>query len=92
MSMRVKIIITVCLIASYFFVDGIAMARYQRLHPTMELIDCERMDASYETMVDYYDCRRDVRRNGNNIDVAAGVFWPVYLIVSFGIEMGENHE
>jgi len=88
MSMRVKIIIAVSLVASYFFIGGATMARYDRLH---DPINCEQLIANdgYRS----WDFRKCLKRNDNRaFEVMAGLGWPVYLLISFGIEMGENHE
>lgn len=82
MSNRVKAIIVACLVMSYFFVDGLAMSRYQRLHNT---IDCDALPE--------YTSRYDCRRGNHTTDVKAvwaGMVWPVYLVVSFGIELGDS--
>lgn len=84
MSIKVKVIITVCLAAAYFFVDGLTIARYQRLHRAG--IDCDAIE-EFQTR---YDCRRDMHSSGIKA-FWAGIGWPAYLVVSFGIEAGQNH-
>lgn len=86
MSIRVKVIIAASLIASYFVIDGLAMARYQNLHPA---ISCEHINAAH-----YAEMRQcnSSRKDRLGATIASGLGWPVYLLISFGIELGENHE
>jgi len=84
MTIRVKVIIAVCLAVAYFFIDGLSMARYQRLHSTG--IDCDAL-TEFQSR---YECRRDMRSSGTKA-FWAGIGWPAYIVVSFGIEAGEKY-
>lgn len=64
------------------------MARYDRRHHPK---DCERIlvEDNYRSW-DYRDCVRD--NNSVAAKNLAGMGWPIYILFSLGIEMGENHE
>jgi len=84
MSIRVKIIVAVSVLASYMFIGGMNMARYDRLHPQS---DCAPFVAD---RWDYSDCMD--QNNTGPSKFFAGVGWPFYILFSLGIELGENHE
>ena len=86
LSMRVQIIVAVSVVASYMFIGGLNMARYDRLHDPK---DCELLLAEdgYRSW-SYRDCLKD------NDSVAAknlaGLGWPIYILFFIGYRNGRE--